>query len=307
MRSKNNLVEIKGQKEGLWIYLDDQIPTQELFVALEKKLADSNNFFAGAEATINTGTRSFAIDEEQHLRDLVEQEYALRIKNITQTDPQEINIEEPSQDTVTIPGLSSVEASDVKEPENLSKPGVASEPESELRLHSEREKNKREDFTESVEEPLDKIATDDDEFMKFLDETFRIPVKHKWEQQQPTYSSDYLYENEENAFYFRGTVRSGQTLEYPGNIVILGDVNPGAYVIASGDIIVMGRLSGVVHAGAEGEERAVVIGAGFSPSQLRIAKYIGRSPDEYPRSRNKRSRAEKAYIKDGTIVIEPIL
>jgi septum site-determining protein MinC len=142
--------------------------------------------------------------------------------------------------------------------------------------------------------------------MKFLDETFRIPVKGNWEEKE-TYSSDYLYENEETAFYFRGTVRSGQSLEFPGNIIILGDVNAGAYVIASGDIIVMGRLHGVVHAGAEGEERAVVIGMNFRPSQLRIAQYIGRPPDEGPRARKKRPHAEKAYIKDGTIVIEPLL
>ncbi|MCP4403599.1 MAG: septum site-determining protein MinC [bacterium] len=142
--------------------------------------------------------------------------------------------------------------------------------------------------------------------MKFLDETFRIPVRGHWEEKE-TYSSDYLYENEETAFYLRGTVRSGQSLEFPGNIIILGDVNPGAYVIASGDIIVMGRLHGVVHAGAEGEERAVAIGMNFRPSQLRIAQYIARPPDEGPRSRKKRPQAEKAYIKDGVIVIEPLL
>jgi septum site-determining protein MinC len=84
-------------------------------------------------------------------------------------------------------------------------------------------------------------------------------------------------------------------------------VNAGAYIIASGDIIVMGRLHGVVHAGAEGEERAVVIGVNFRPSQLRIAQYIGRAPDERPRSQTKRPQTEKAYVKDGAIVIEPIL
>ena len=88
---------------------------------------------------------------------------------------------------------------------------------------------------------------------------------------------------------------------------MLGDVNPGAYVIASGDIIVLGRLFGVVHAGAEGSEQAVIIAAQFTPSQLRIAQYIGRPPDEHPRSRAKRVQTEKASIKDGTIQIEPIL
>ena len=142
--------------------------------------------------------------------------------------------------------------------------------------------------------------------MKVLDETFRIPVKQRGYRKEVD-PSDHFYENEEKTLYFRGTVRSGQSLEFPGNVVILGDVNPGAYVVASGDIIVMGRLNGVVHAGAEGEERAIVISASFFPSQLRIAQYIGRPPDEYPQSTTNRARTEKASIKDGTIVIEPIL
>jgi septum site-determining protein MinC len=257
-RTKDSTVEIKGQKDGLWMYLDDQVPTSELFSALEQKLAASNNFFSGAEVSINTGARQLSPDEDQQIRSLVERTYDLRIKEILFTELQEEETEQ--EETVALP-----------------------------------------------DEELDNIVTED-EFMKVLDETFRIPLKPRRDQQQYTYSPDYLYENEESAFYFRGTVRSGQTLEFPGNIVILGDVNPGAYVIASGDIIVMGRLNGVVHAGAEGEERAVVIGAKFHPSQLRIAHYIGRPPDENPRSsEEKRPQTEKAYIKDGAIVIEPVL
>ena len=256
MRGQDNTIEIKGQKDGLWLYLDDRIPLEDLFDAVRKKLTTSNSFFSGADVSIHTGTRMFSSSEEQHLRDLIEQTFALHIREITSTDPKE---EEDEQDIpAEIPG--------------------------------------------DVEDEI----VPEDEFMKELDETFRIPVKPKRTQEQ-TFSSDYLYEHEENAFYFRGTVRSGQTLEFAGNIVILGDVNPGAYVIASGDIIVMGRLHGVVHAGAEGEERAVVIGTSFNPSQLRIAQYIGRSPDENPRSLNKRPQTEKAYIKDGMLVIEPIL
>ncbi len=256
MRTQDKTVEIKGQKDGLWIYLDDQAAMQELLTAIGQKLAASNHFFSGAEVSIDTGARMFSPHEEQQVRDLVEQTHALRIKEITFTESK--GEEEEQEDPAVLP-----------------------------------------------DEKLDTIVNDDD-FLKVVDETFRIPLQPRRKQKQ-AYSPDYLYENEESAFYFRGTVRSGQRLEFPGNIVILGDVNPGAYVIASGDIIVMGRLNGVVHAGAEGEERAVVIGVRFNPSQLRIAQYIGRSPDENPRFSDKRSQTEKAYIKDDMLVIEPIL
>ncbi|MBC7106160.1 MAG: septum site-determining protein MinC, partial [Firmicutes bacterium] len=69
----------------------------------------------------------------------------------------------------------------------------------------------------------------------------------------------------------RRTLRSGQRLCYNGNVVILGDVNPGAEVVAAGNVIVMGVLRGVVHAGANGNEEAVVLAFRLRPTQLRIA------------------------------------
>ena len=298
MSTKENPVEVKGQKEGLWIFLDDQITVHEVFAALENKLASSNNFFHGAEVTIDTGTRLLTSDEKKELRTIVESTHALQIKELTNIG----KLKSPSREIKQTGG----ETLDATRKESVS----------ESKEHQEVSPNRRpsEDDAGSVdtrEKPSSaerdrEDGDSDDEFMKFLDESFRIPVKGRWEEKE-TYSSDYLYENEETAFYFRGTVRSGQSLEYSGNIIVLGDVNAGAYVIASGDIIVMGRLHGVVHAGAEGEERAVVIGMNFHPSQLRIAQYIGRPPDDRPRARKKRPQAEKAYIKDGAIVIEPLL
>lgn len=322
MSTKEHPVEIKGQKEGLWIFLDDRIALHEVFSALEEKLASSNNFFQGAEVTIDTGTRLLTNDEKKALRTIVESTHSLQIKeltNIGKPQPRERELEqtgdealdgiqeEPVPDTHESPEPSPIEPQDneaEREPEPL--PAEPQDDEAEEEDDHSPSVEREQPPEEERDRELPDSDEDDDEFMKFLDETFRIPVKGHWEEKE-TYSSDYLYENEETAFYFRGTVRSGQSLEFPGNIIILGDVNPGAYVVASGDIIVMGRLHGVVHAGAEGEERAVAIGMNFRPSQLRIAQYIGRPADEGPRTRKKRPQAEKAYIKDGAIVIEPLL
>lgn len=303
MNTKEQPVEIKGQKEGLWIFLDDRIALHEVFAALEEKLASSNNFFHGAEVTIDTGTRLLTNDEKKELRTIVESTHSLHIKeltNIGKPTPQKREskpVDDETFETTDEESLPETQEIQHSSPDQeFAGDDAVAEQESEERLPSSEEQD-----SESLDSD-----DDDDEFMKILDETFRIPVKRKWEE-KATYSSDYLYENEETAFYFRGTVRSGQSLEFPGNIIILGDVNAGAYVVASGDIIVMGRLHGVVHAGAEGEERAVIIGMNFRPSQLRIAQYIGRPPDEGPRKRKKRPQAEKASIKDGAIEIEPLL
>jgi len=271
MSTNTNPVEIKGQREGLWIFLDDQVSIQEVFSALDQKLSSSNNFFAGAEVTINTGTRKLSPNDIEQIHAIIEKKYTLHIREFEESNLHEVE-------------------------ESI---------ESEQGSISSDERQYEEDDSSTSDGSFEKTEADDD-FMKALDETFRIPIKQKRHQPEADILG-HLYENEEKTFYFRGTVRSGQSLEFPGNIVIVGDVNPGAYVVASGDIIVMGRLNGVVHAGAEGKEHAIVIGAGFFPSQLRIAQYIGRPPDEYPQSTTNRTQTEKASIKDGTIVIEPIL
>ncbi|MBN1873898.1 MAG: septum site-determining protein MinC [Anaerolineae bacterium] len=104
-----------------------------------------------------------------------------------------------------------------------------------------------------------------------------------------------------NALFIERTLRSGQRLQHPGHVVLLGDINPGAEVIAGGNIVVWGRVNGIVHAGALGNPEAVVCALDLMPLQLRIAGYISRMPEEGRR----KIRPEIAKVIDGTIVVEP--
>lgn len=74
-------------------------------------------------------------------------------------------------------------------------------------------------------------------------------------------------------------LRSGQKVFGEGNVVILGDVNPGAEIIAKGNILVMGTLRGMAHAGAFGDETAIIAAYRLIPTQIRIAHHITRPPD----------------------------
>lgn len=96
------------------------------------------------------------------------------------------------------------------------------------------------------------------------------------------------------------TLRSGRTIHSGGHVVVVGDVNAGAEIIAAGDIIVWGRIRGNVHAGAYGDESALVCALDMTPNQLRIAGYIVTSPDEKRRN----PRPEVALIRDNQIVVE---
>lgn len=83
-----------------------------------------------------------------------------------------------------------------------------------------------------------------------------------------------------NALYLYQTVRSGQRVVNDGHIVICGDVNAGAEIIAKGDIVVFGTLRGVAHAGCYGDEGARIVAGSLRPPQLRIAGKIARSPED---------------------------
>lgn len=74
-------------------------------------------------------------------------------------------------------------------------------------------------------------------------------------------------------------VRSGQVLEINGDLLLIGDVNPGGRVVATGNVYILGNLRGIAHAGSTGDEQAVIVASYMNPSQLRIADYISRSPD----------------------------
>ena len=99
----------------------------------------------------------------------------------------------------------------------------------------------------------------------------------------------------------RRTLRSGQSLRHPGSIAVIGDVNPGAEIIAGGDIVVWGKLRGTVHAGALGDEEAIVCALDLAPTQLRIGGHITRSPDD----RRRKPQPEMARVRDGQIIAEP--
>lgn len=96
-------------------------------------------------------------------------------------------------------------------------------------------------------------------------------------------------------------VRSGQVLEVPGDLLLIGDVNPGGKVVAGGNVFVMGALKGIAHAGANGNSEAVISASIMMPTQLRISDAISRSPDV--NGEDDRREMECAYIDQNDQII----
>jgi septum site-determining protein MinC len=114
--------------------------------------------------------------------------------------------------------------------------------------------------------------------------------------------------------FYKGTLRSGQQVEAATSLIVLGDVNPGAKVIAKGNIVILGALKGFAYAGADGDDGCFVAALEMDPVQIKIGDHIGRSADKkgLPRSSSRRkadgdaSVPQIATVYKGQILIEPI-
>lgn len=106
--------------------------------------------------------------------------------------------------------------------------------------------------------------------------------------------------------YLTQNLRSGQTMSYDGNIVLIGDTNPGSEIIARGDITVWGVMGGIAHAGARGNKFAKIRALKLNAIQLRISGYYARRPDTVNIPYIQRSSQfvpEEASVDDGNIII----
>ncbi|MBV9614482.1 MAG: septum site-determining protein MinC [Ktedonobacteraceae bacterium] len=142
--------------------------------------------------------------------------------------------------------------------------------------------------------PLEKVT----EIVKEA-RTVKLPLEEPQEQPGEIQVQRDPRESEDTLF-LRRTIRSGQAIHHKSNVVVLGDVNPGAEIVAGGDIIVWGVLRGMVHAGYPDNEQSIVCALQLSPVQVRIAHLLSRPPEGFAAQ----PRPEIAIIRQGQIVVE---
>lgn len=247
-------VNIKGQRDGIGIYIDESTDFWLVQVELRRIVSQSKDFFEGASSAVFF-----------HGRDLSKQEELALIHIITS---------ETNMDAI------------------LAQPG-------ELRLLSPAEKSRSINSTEN------KTASQDAEpFQSNLLKTPNVPIPDE-NDSQPINTT--RTDKEGRAFYesptayYQMNLRSGQSINYPGSVVVMGDINPGSEVIAGGNVTILGSLKGVAHAGANGDDTCTVVALVFEPTQIRIGKAISYvKPKEKGKSKQTPSCA---YARDGVVYI----
>jgi len=110
---------------------------------------------------------------------------------------------------------------------------------------------------------------------------------------------------ESNTAYYQNGLRSGQSIKFKGSVVVLGDANPGSEIVADGNVIVLGALKGMAHAGAGGDSSCFVSALALLPTQLRISNIITYVPQP-EKGKKEVPKPSIAYVKEGQVFVGPL-
>ncbi|MBR6301651.1 hypothetical protein IKR55_02835 [bacterium] len=168
-------------------------------------------------------------------------------------------------------------------------------------------------FSESNQEVAKQNAAEEDDISPIVRDNENISEKIESEELKEDTDEEVIAQKNEAetlpTLYLRKTIRSGQSISSDGNIVVIGDVNPGAEIIAKGDITVWGILGGIAHAGSDGNNYAKIRALKLNPVQIRIGEIFARRPDTINIPYVQRSSEyvpEEAFTYKGRIVIRKI-
>ncbi len=151
----------------------------------------------------------------------------------------------------------------------------------------------------------------EDTTLEIIEETIKEPQIQELEEQEEPEKEFIIDEKaKENIIgdtvYIKQTLRSGQVVNFDGNVVLIGDCHSGAEIVASGDITIWGILEGIAHAGSKGNETAIIRALKIDAIQLRIAGFFARRPDRANIEFTEKTDTftpEEARVKDGGIFI----
>ncbi len=243
MRAMNQkeLVFFLEGKENVSIQLDEGEEFQKVLHRLTEKLEAGAMLVSGNKLKLDTGGRVLGNEQKEALTKIFSSHGLpdpFQIQEHAAAPSQDIAEEERVQD-------SDEETVEKTEPEILDEEGIKITLDSIEQAESAADNQIQESKVPSEEAPSEAKE-----------------MKEEKEKEIPP---------EERTLLVKKTLRSGQSVEYDGNVVILGDVNPGAEVNSGGDILIMGALRGTVHAGCNGDKKAIIAALKFQPVQARIA------------------------------------
>jgi len=267
---RGGLVTARGTSEGLIIRLDGRVDRASLKSALSEFMEPRRSFLAGHDVTlewVGLKPESAVADE---ISTLLQGDYKVMVKSsklraAIAKQSASINPEEKPPEIDVPADLFEAAA------QNISQPVRSQPPRSLFHGMNEFEATK-------AGKPTTRASADPGKLI-----------------------ADPLLWDDPDARMIYATLRSGQRIESEHSIILVGDVNPGGEIVAGGDIVVLGSLRGIAHAGAYEETGGghMIFALNLNPTQLRIGSVISRGSEE------SRKEPEMARVDGNLIVVEP--
>lgn len=262
-----NTVILKGNKYGLSIVLNNEVEFPQLIEDLTKRLENAENFFdSNKQLAVTFEGRTLTNEELYQILTVIEENSKLNIQYVMDENSE---LEATFFDIIHSEENKLLNKDDDISPDNRSGAEL-----------SNSKKGENTSLTEVI--PL-----------------FSAENKDMPNAKQEVQSAD------GTGMFYKGTLRSGQSLEAKDSLVIVGDVNPGATVIAGGNIVIIGALNGSVTAGANGNKDAFVMALVMNPIQIQIADVIARNSDT-KRNTKPPKEAMLASVEHEQIVMKPV-
>jgi septum site-determining protein MinC len=282
-QSVQGYIAIKGTKNGLLLTLEPETPFSELLDALAKRLADAPAFFRGASLTVDTSRRSLRVSERVQLEDLLAY-YQMSMMPVERAANPHVTLQLEPRSPLAPEATETREARETRD----------------LRETRERREGREARATRDLKELPESLipGTPRPTIALSPGDTLSDMTAITGELEMPLRERD--PRDRDDTLFLRRTIRSGQAVHHHSSIVVLGDINPGAEIVAGGDIIVWGVLRGLVHAGYPDNEQALVCALHLAPVQLRIAHLLSRPPEGF----GAQPHPEVASIRQGQIVVE---
>lgn len=311
----SRVVTARGTEDGLVLRIDGKAEWSEVLGDLDAFLGGRKKFFEGGQVSIEWLERLPTKEQSNQLELVLKEQYGMEIvtrrRRPTKRAPERATEEgSDASSAVTIPLFEEVRA---MQDEYSDKDSLFDEldvlsltapeaPQNERR-HNERTRDARGGQKSSLHEQVERFTS---EALGSMEESGEggspEQLRRKYINRVARLLGEELYyDDEANAKIVYGTLRSGQRVESPYSLIVIGDVNPGADLAAGGDIIVLGSLRGTAHASAYDDDSfdRVIIALQMQPMQLRIGSVISRGSEDVVHG------AEIARIENRRIIVEP--
>lgn len=296
MSFSNKDISLKKYKNGYVLKVNSEMNFDQAMDALKKDLIDHADILG--ESMI-VGVQEYVFDPLQKgkIVELIGKYSHLSVKSLEPTNIYKVSEKKQSEKKKT---EKSSEKGKKKLFKELDQFKLKNQMEYEVSDFQISEEPKEED--EPVVEIVEKVqATASNKKEKKSGVAKQPPEEQPREEQPPAKDEGSKLSAEDmKTVFYRGTVRSGNTLQSQGHLVIIGDVNEGSELYAAGNIVVVGTLRGMAHAGCEGDESAFIMANKLLSNQIRISRHISIKTEEQSSAKN----LKIAEIVDHNIVIK---